>query len=88
MMALDADDKLAGSYPFLTMLSVAVCGWLMERQGRIVAESGEMSDFLAMKAAASKFYIDQIVPEALGLKAAATAKADVLYSVAAELFAA
>lgn len=88
MMALDADDKLAGSYPFLTMLSVAVCGWLMERQGRIVAESGETSDFLAMKAAASKFYIDQIVPEALGLKAAATAKADVLYSVAAELFAA
>ena len=25
------------SYPFLTMLSVAVCGWLMERQGRVAA---------------------------------------------------
>ena len=88
MMALDADDKLAGSYPFLTMLSVAVCGWLMERQGRIVAESGEASDFLAMKTAATKFYIDQIVPEALGLKAAAMARADVLYSIAADVFAA
>ena len=28
------DDRLAASYPFLTMTSVAVCGWLMERQGR------------------------------------------------------
>ncbi|MEG3124912.1 acyl-CoA dehydrogenase [Sphingomonas sp. GB1N7] len=87
MMALDADDKLAGSYPFLTMLSVAVCGWLMERQGRIAAETAP-SDFLAMKIAASRFYVEQIVPEALGLKAAATAKADVLYSIAADVFAA
>ncbi|KQS03309.1 acyl-CoA dehydrogenase [Sphingomonas sp. Leaf357] len=87
MMALDADDKLAGSYPFLTMLSVAVCGWLMERQGRIAAAEAP-SDFLAMKIAASRFYVDQIVPEALGLKAAATAKADVLYSIAADVFAA
>ena len=26
------DDRLAASYPFLTMLSAAVCGWLMARQ--------------------------------------------------------
>jgi hypothetical protein len=81
----DADDKLAASYPFLTMLSVATCGWLMERQGR--AATGDDS-FAAMKRAAVAFYIDQIVPEALGLKAAATASAKVLYSVSAEAFAA
>jgi len=80
----DADDKLAASYPFLTMLSVAACGWLMERQGR--AATGEDS-FAAMKRAAAAFYVAQIVPEALGLKAAATASADVLYSVPAEAFA-
>src|SRR3546814_8761625 len=39
---LDAadDDRLAGSSPFLTMLSVAVCGWLMERGARLAAAAG------------------------------------------------
>ncbi|MES2054934.1 MAG: acyl-CoA dehydrogenase [Pseudomonadota bacterium] len=88
LMTLDADDKLAASYPFLTMLSTAVCGWLMERQGRIAATSEGDPAFLAMKTAAARFYVAQIVPEAMGLKAAATAKADVLYSIPAETFAA
>jgi alkylation response protein AidB-like acyl-CoA dehydrogenase len=79
------DDRLAGSYPFLTMLSVATCGWLLERQGR--AATGD-APFLAMKRAAVRFYLDQIVPEALGLQAAASASADVLYTVPAEAFAA
>lgn len=81
----DADDRLAASYPFLTMLSVATCGWLMERQGRVA--TGD-DDFAAMKRASVRFYLEQIVPEAMGLKAAATARADVLYSVSAEAFAA
>ena len=79
------DDRLAGSYPFLTMLSVAVCGWLMERSGR--AATGP-DDFAAMKRAAARFYVEQIVPEALGLRAAALAPADMLYEVPAEAFAA
>ncbi len=82
----DQDDKLAASYPFLTMLSVATCGWLMERQGRIAAEGTD--DFARMKTAAARFYLEQVVPEAMGLKAAATASADVLYSIAPEAFAA
>ncbi|MFA6124689.1 MAG: acyl-CoA dehydrogenase [Sphingomonas sp.] len=88
MAGLSADDKLAASYPFLTMLSVAVCGWLMERSGRIAATAEGDRAFLSMKVAAARFYVAQIVPEALGLKAAATATADVLYSVTAEAFAA
>ncbi len=82
----DADDKLAASYPFLTMLSVATCGWLMERQGRIAAEGSD--DFSAMKTATARFYLDQIVPEAMGLKAAATASAAILYAIPPESFAA
>ncbi len=82
----DHDDKLAASYPFLTMLSVATCGWLMERQGRIAAEGTD--DFARMKTAAARFYLEQVVPEAMGLKAGATASADVLYSIAPEAFAA
>ncbi|QNA85403.1 acyl-CoA dehydrogenase [Sphingomonas sp. So64.6b] len=88
LMTLDADDKLAASYPFLTMLSTAVCGWLMERQGRIAASADGDPAFLAMKTATARFYVAQIVPEAMGLKAAATATADVLYSIPAEVFAA
>ena len=77
------DDRLAASYPFLTMLSVAVCGWLMERQGRAAGDD----DFGRMKRTVTRFYLDQIVPEALGLRAAATASAEVLYAVEAEAFA-
>ncbi|MGP7796538.1 acyl-CoA dehydrogenase [Sphingomonas sp. CLY1604] len=80
----DADDKLAASYPFLTMTAVATCGWLMERQGR--AASGDDAA-TQVKRAAVRFYLDQIVPEAAGLKAAATASAEVLYAVPAEAFA-
>jgi alkylation response protein AidB-like acyl-CoA dehydrogenase len=82
----DADDRLAASYPFLTMVSVAVCGWLMERQGRAAADGED--DFLRMKRAVCAFYVEQIVPEALGLHAAATAPAAGLYQLPAELFAA
>ena len=88
MMTLDADDRLAASYPFLTMLSVATCGWLMERQGRIAATASGDPAFLAMKTAAARFYVEQIVPEAMGLRAAATAKADLLYSIDPQAFAA
>ena len=85
----DADDRLAASYPFLTMLSVATCGWLMERQGRALAEGGAGEDaFARMKAAAVRFYLEQIVPEAMGLLAAATASAETLYAVEPEMFAA
>jgi hypothetical protein len=83
------EDRLAGSYPFLTMLSVAICGWLMARQGRAAAAEGEGEPaFLEAKRAAVRFYLDQVVPEAIGLRAAATAPAEILYSLSEEAFAA
>lgn len=88
LLTAETDDRLAASYPFLTMLSVAVCGWLLEKQGHIAASASGDPVFLAMKQAAARFYVEQIVPEALGLKAAATANAAVLYEVDAETFAA
>jgi len=77
------DDRLAASYPFLTMLSVAACGWLMEQQGRAAGDD----PFGATKRACVDFYLAQIVPEALGLRAAATASADILYRLPAQAFA-
>lgn len=88
MLSAEMDDRLAGSYPFLTMVATAVCGWLMEAQGRIAAGAEGDPAFLAMKAAAARFYVAQIVPEAMGLKAAAMASAEALYAVDAETFAA
>ena len=84
------DDRLAGSVPFQRMLAVAVCGWQMARQVRIAGErlaAGEGdSGFLAAKQAAGRFYLDQIVPQAGGLFAAATASADALYAIPEEAF--
>jgi len=84
LQTADADDKLAASYPFLTMLSVATCGWLMECEGR--AATGDDA-FAQMKRAVSAFYVAQIVPEAMGLKAATEASAAQLYAIPAEMFA-
>jgi len=80
------DDRLGASYPFLTMLATAVSGWLMERQGRIAAEGD--GPFLAMKRVAARFYLEQLVPEALGLQAAAMASSEILYAVGPDEFAA
>ncbi|MGQ0588682.1 MAG: acyl-CoA dehydrogenase [Sphingosinicella sp.] len=87
LLGAGPDDRMAASYPFLTMLSVATCGWLLKRQ--LTALDGHDGDpaFAAMKRAAGRFYLDQIVPEALGLAAAANAPADILYSLDAEGFA-
>ncbi|NJR77836.1 acyl-CoA dehydrogenase [Sphingomonas corticis] len=77
LQTADADDRLAASYPFLTMLSVAASGWLLER----LARAGDGN-----RRAVTAFYLDQIVPEALGLEAAATAPASQLYALSAEDF--
>ena len=82
------DDRLAASYPFLTMLSVAVSGWLMALQLAAAEQADADPDFLRMKIAAARFYLEQVVPEALGLSAAAMAPADLLYRISEENFAA
>lgn len=79
-----AEDRLAGSYPFLTMLSVATCGWLMARQSRIASEAQGDATFLRMKQATARYYLDHIVPEAMGFAASATGGAGLLYSIDAE----
>ncbi|HST36757.1 MAG TPA: acyl-CoA dehydrogenase [Allosphingosinicella sp.] len=88
LLSAGPEDRLAASYPFLTMVSTAVGGWLLARQA--VALEGYDGDpaFRDMKRAAARFYLDQIVPEALGLKAAALASGEILYSVSEEAFAA
>jgi 3-(methylsulfanyl)propanoyl-CoA dehydrogenase len=82
MLVGSVDDSLAGSSPFLTMLSIAVCGWLMEREGRAAGDDA----FGRSKTAAVRFYLEQVVPEGLGLQAAANAGAASLYMIDSEGF--
>jgi 3-(methylsulfanyl)propanoyl-CoA dehydrogenase len=84
LQASSGDDRLAGSYPFLTMLSVATCGWLMAKSLAALDEGGTTPLFAEMKRAACRFYLERIVPEALGLAAAATGGAELLYAASEE----
>jgi alkylation response protein AidB-like acyl-CoA dehydrogenase len=79
------DDRLAGSVPFCTMSAVAVAGWQLLRQARAVsAEDGLLA---ATKPVVARHFLEQIVPETLGLRAAASAGAGLLYALDAEALA-
>ncbi|SMF70343.1 acyl-CoA dehydrogenase [Allosphingosinicella indica] len=88
LQAASPDDRLAASYPFLTMLSVAVAGWLMARQAAVADELDGDPAYLAMKKAATRFYLEQVVPEAIGLAASARAGAEMLYAMDEDMLAA
>jgi alkylation response protein AidB-like acyl-CoA dehydrogenase len=79
------DDRLAGSVPFCTMCAVAVAGWQLVRQARALAD--EAAPQAAAKAVVADYFAAHLVPEARGLKAAATAGAALLYALDAEALA-
>lgn len=87
-MATEAslDDRLSGSVPFCTMLSVAVAGWQLKKQAEAV-QVGAAPSLAKTKPVTTRFFLDRIVPEASGLKASATAGAGLLYSLSAEALA-
>ncbi len=73
LRSASSEDRLAGSYPFLTMCSVMVAGWLVER----LAKAPEAN---ARDHAAAEYFCAVVVPEALGLGAAAESGAALLYA--------
>ena len=79
------DDRLAGSVPFCTMSAVAVAGWQLQRQARALA--GDDSPQAKAKAVVAQYFARHIATEARGLKAPATAGADLLYALDAEALA-
>ena len=78
------DDKLAGSVPFQTMCAVAVAGWQLLRQGRAAGGDGVPEGLVRTKPVVARYFIAHLVPEALGLEAAATGGAGLLYQLDAE----
>jgi hypothetical protein len=81
------DDRLAGSVPFTTMCAVAVAGWTLVQQHRAMEDSKDASRKHA-KRVTMRFFLDHIVPEAMGLKASATAGASLLYEIDGSVLAA
>ncbi|CAG2161171.1 acyl-CoA dehydrogenase [Cupriavidus numazuensis] len=86
MLGAGVNDRLAGSYPFLTMTAGVVAGWLLLRQERAAklhsSEYGER--FSSAKCAAARYYLTQIVPEIAGLEAQVRVGADVLYALSTD----
>ncbi|MEO6716677.1 MAG: acyl-CoA dehydrogenase [Novosphingobium sp.] len=81
------DDRLAGSVPFLAMCAVAVAGWQLLRQARASAEAEAPAGIARTKPVVARYFLEQVVPEANGLKAAATGGAGLLYALDAEALA-
>jgi alkylation response protein AidB-like acyl-CoA dehydrogenase len=77
------DDRLAGSVPFTTMSAVAVAGWQLARQAQAVA-AGAAPSLAASKPVIARYFLEQVVPETLGLAAAARGGSEVLYVLSAE----
>ncbi len=86
LLAADIDDRLAASAPYLTMVSVAVAGWLLERQGR-AASAGD-APFHKAKRATVRWFLAHIIPEAGALLAQVQAGATALYDLSADELAA
>ncbi len=85
LRAAPVDDRLAGSADYLAMMAVATAGWQMQVQhdvaaAQLVAGAGDQ-DFLMAKIATTRFFLDRVVPEALGRKAGAMAGAADLYAL-------
>ena len=85
LRALPPEERLAGSTPFLTLFSVTVGGWLLE--GQLARLEGDDSSYAVRKRATIAFYLDQILPEAMGLVAAVRAPAAAVESLPSEMFA-
>jgi alkylation response protein AidB-like acyl-CoA dehydrogenase len=81
----DPRDLLAAATPYLRMFSLVVGGWLMARQAlaatAVLDEGGDDLDVAMAKLTTARFYGEQLLPAVHGLVPAATADAEILYSL-------
>lgn len=77
------DDRLAGSVPFTAMSAIAVAGWQLMRQAQAVA-GGAAAALAKTKPVTARYFLDHVVPEALGLAASARGGAALFYQLSAE----
>ncbi|MEM7091417.1 MAG: acyl-CoA dehydrogenase [Actinomycetota bacterium] len=80
------DNALAGATPFLRLLATTVAGSLMLKAAVAAQDelasgaSGERAEFLEQKLVSTRFFLEQIVPSAVGLLPSVMSGNDVLAS--------
>jgi 3-(methylthio)propanoyl-CoA dehydrogenase len=88
LLGASVDDRLAASVPYLDLVSVMTCAWLMDRQMRVANDmltKGEGDPaFLKAKTVTAQFYLTHCVCEVLGLAGSVMAGAALLYGLSAE----
>ena len=67
------------------MSAVAIAGWQLQRQARTLTAEG--SPLAPAKQVVARYFAEHLATEAMGLKAAATAGAGLLYALDAEVLA-
>ncbi|MDQ3781513.1 MAG: acyl-CoA dehydrogenase C-terminal domain-containing protein [Actinomycetota bacterium] len=81
----DPNDALAAATPYLRLFGTVAGGCCLARQARAAVDGAGDDDFLAAKVATTRFYVDQLLPQAFGLVPAATADASALFAVTTEM---
>jgi len=81
----DPNDVLAAATPYLRLFGIVAGGAYLARQARAAVDGAEDDDFLAAKVATTRFYAEQLLPQAFGLVPAATAHASALFAVTTEM---
>jgi 3-(methylthio)propanoyl-CoA dehydrogenase len=73
----DSDAALAGATPYLRMCGIVTGGWLLARSAlaaqRRLDRDTAGDELLEQKIITARFYCDQLLPQAAGLRAAVTA---------------
>ncbi len=83
-------DALAGATPYLRMLSTLTGGWLLGRGAlaarRVLSEdtAGGDEGFYEAKVVTARFFAEQLLPAASGLKTSVTGGAGILFAIDAE----
>jgi len=82
------NDAAAGATPFTRLAGIVLGGWFLADMARVASDElaagrGDAA-FLQDKVAVARFYAEQLLPQAGGLLAAATAGAGLLYALASD----
>jgi hypothetical protein len=76
----NATDRLAGATPYLRMLGIVAGGYYLGRSALAALSAGDDDPFRHEKVETARFYIEQIVPQAAGLRPAIEAGGPALYA--------
>ncbi|WP_454796429.1 acyl-CoA dehydrogenase [Novosphingobium lindaniclasticum] len=78
------DDRLAASVPFLNACAIAVAGWQLRRQADALPSADVPLAFTKRKKVVARYFIEHLVPEAMGDLAQAQKGASLLYELTSE----